>query len=78
MNETLVSDLVVLVRCAVDDPDLAITTAPWVGGTDASPPVLLELEELARRARRLGATDEELSLSIGVLLATLPAELGEP
>jgi hypothetical protein len=78
MNETLVSDLVLLVRRAVDGPSRSIAAAPWVGGTKASPPVLLELEELARRARAFGATDEELSLSIGVLLATTPASAGAP
>jgi hypothetical protein len=39
---------------------------------------LLELEEIARRARSLGATDEEISLSIGVLLATSTAPAGPP
>ncbi len=76
MNETLVTDLVVLVRRAAHGPKGSIATAPWVGGTNASARVLLELEELARRARAFGATDEELSLSIGVLLATSPAAMG--
>jgi hypothetical protein len=78
MNETLVSDLVALVRRSVDDPDRAIPRAPWVGGIDAAPSVLLELERLARRARTFGATDEEISLSIGVLLATSPAPAVPP
>ena len=78
MNETLVSDLVVLVRRAANGPERSITTAPWVGGTTAAPSVLLELEELARRAQRFGATDEELSLSIGVLLATTAAGWAPP
>ena len=78
MNETLVSDLVALVRRSVDDPDRAIAAAPWAFGVEAAPSVLLELEELARRARTLGATDEEISLSIGVLLATSPAPAGSP
>jgi hypothetical protein len=76
MNEMLVSDLVALVRRAVDGPDRSIAAAPWIGGTKASPPVLFELEELARRARASGATNEELSLSIGVLLATSAASVG--
>jgi hypothetical protein len=78
MHETLVSDLVALVRRSVDDPGRAIATAPWLGGAEASPSVLLELEEIARRARSLGATDEEISLSIGVLLATSTAPAGPP
>jgi hypothetical protein len=77
MTERLVTDLIAIVRRSAAGRPLAAPVA-WVGGAPAPPSVLAELEELARRARTLGATDEELGLALGALLAISAARTGKP
>ena len=67
MDETLVSDLVAIIRRSPVGSGrlLAARLEGQVGAPPAS-----ELEELARRAHSHAATDEEVALSLAALLAT--------
>jgi hypothetical protein len=79
MTHTLVSELAAIIRRAAEDPGEPL--APALGRAlerGGFPVVTAELEELARRALAVGATDEELSLSIGAVLAMSLARAGTP
>ena len=79
MTHALVSELVAIIRRAPEDPGRPL--APALGRAlerRGFAFVTAELEELARRALALGATDEELSLSIGAVLAMSQARAGTP
>jgi hypothetical protein len=85
MSEALVSDLIAIIRKTADDPGplfaarLEGHSAPRFDTGNARPDSLVaELQELARRARAYGATDEELALSLGVLLTMSRARAVAP
>ncbi|HEX6274319.1 MAG TPA: hypothetical protein VFZ53_14860 [Polyangiaceae bacterium] len=67
MDETLVTDLLAIVRRSTEAPGRLL--AERLAGLPAGPSVA-ELEELVRRARACAAGDEELGLSLAALLAT--------
>jgi hypothetical protein len=71
MDETLVSDLVAIIRRSPAGSGRLL--AARLEGQLRAPPAA-ELEELARRAHSLAATDEEVALSLAALLATSSAE----
>ena len=75
MNEKLLSDLVAIVRRS---PDACASSlrARLESGPGAPPEA--ELEELVRLARSLQASDEELSLSFGALIAMARASASRP
>jgi hypothetical protein len=79
MHHALVSDLVTIVRRSLDDPGrpLEAELGRALAGR-AVPAVTNDLEELVRRARGSEATDEELSLAIGAVLAMSEARPGTP
>jgi hypothetical protein len=77
MTEALVTDLLAIIRQTPGDPGslfaarLERESAARFPESQATPEsIVAELRELTRRARAHGATDEELALSLGVLLAT--------
>ena len=75
MTEALVSDLLAIIRQAPGDPGplfAARLERESAARNDRAraESILMDLGELARRARVYAATDEELALSLGVLLAS--------
>jgi hypothetical protein len=70
MNETLLSDLVAIVRRSPEACGGSLR-ARLAGRPGV--PSQEELEELVRRARSSAASDEELALSFGALIATTRA-----
>jgi hypothetical protein len=66
MDETAFFELVARVRRSA------------AGAAQSLLPADAELRELARRAREFGATDEELALAIGALLAVSKAGTERP
>jgi hypothetical protein len=79
MTQALVSELVAIIRRSRQAPERPL--APVLGralegGGFAC--VAAEVEEVARRARAFDATDEELSLSIGAVLAMSHGRTGTP
>jgi hypothetical protein len=79
MTHALVAELVAIIRAWLYDPERPLAPAlgrALVGSGFAA--VTAEIEELARRARALGATDEEVSLSIGAVLAMSRARTETP
>jgi hypothetical protein len=77
VTEALVSDLLAIIRQTPGDPGplfaarLERESAARRLALGKSPEsIVVELLELTRRARVHGATDEELALSLGALLAT--------
>jgi hypothetical protein len=76
MTEALVSDLLAIIRQTPGDPGPFFaarlereSAARSREGQVTPESIVAELIELTRRARILGATDEELALSLGALLA---------
>ena len=74
MTEALITDLLAIIRQTPGDPGPLLAarlerepTARFSQTTPES--IVKDLRELARRARAHGATDEELALSLGALLA---------
>lgn len=72
MNETRLSDLVAIVRRSPEG--CASSLLARLGSGPGAPPEA-ELEELVRRARSLHASDEELSLAFGALIAMTRASV---
>jgi hypothetical protein len=77
MIEALVTDLLAIIRLTTGDPGPLFaarlereSAARFADGAATGETIVGELRELARRARAHGATDEELALSLGALLAT--------
>ena len=78
MTQALVSELVAIIRRSRDPgPPLARALGRALEGGDFAC-TAAELHEVARRARAFGATDEELSLSIGAVLAMSHGRTGAP
>jgi hypothetical protein len=79
MTQALVSELVAIIRRSREDPGRPLARAlgrALEGGGFAC--LAAEVEEVARRARAFDATDEELSLSIGAVLAMSHGRTGTP
>jgi hypothetical protein len=79
MTQALVSELVAIIRRSREDPGRPLARAlgrALEGGGFSD--VAAEVCEVARRARAFDATDEELSLSIGAILAMANSRTGAP
>jgi len=85
MTEALVKDLLAIIRQTPDDPGQLFaarlereSAARISKGSASRESIVADLRELTRRARVYGATDEELALSLGALLATSQAPAVAP
>jgi hypothetical protein len=85
MTEALITDLLAIIRQTPGDPGPLFmarlereSTARFSQGQATPESIAHDLRELARRARAHGATDDELALSLGALLAASRALVVAP